>query len=210
MMNLRTFLSAAALALAVSAIPLRGLGALISLDVRDLDVYDAVRLLSTQGGVNVVVDSSVPHHPVTLRLVNVSFEQALQTLARTNDLESARVGGIIYLGPGDVINRRYPAGSATGARTQVFVVRNASSDQVAKGLAQALPQGTVIVADPRTGTILVSGSPGTLERAHDLRRLLLINIVRSGEYGASGRCGQGPALGRLPVVTAASAPPGCR
>ena len=57
--------------------PALAAGELISLDVRDLDIYDAVRLLATQASVNVVVDNSVSHHPVTLRLQGVSFERAL-------------------------------------------------------------------------------------------------------------------------------------
>ncbi|MBC5821136.1 MAG: hypothetical protein GIX01_04015, partial [Candidatus Eremiobacteraeota bacterium] len=79
--------------------PLRATaGGPISLDVRDLDIYDAARLLSTQASVNVVVDSSVPHHPVTLRLQHVTFDQALATLAQANDLQTVRVGNVIYLG----------------------------------------------------------------------------------------------------------------
>ncbi len=159
---------AAGLATIAAACPLAASAAPISLDVRDLDIYDAVRLLSTQGAVNVVVDSSVPHHPVTLRLVNVTFDQALATLAQSNDLESARVGNVIYLGPGEVINRRYPPGAATGTRTRVFAVKNASPDDVARGLNEALPHGTVVVADRRTSTIVVSGSATALSRAHGL------------------------------------------
>jgi type IV pilus assembly protein PilQ len=167
-MKPRILAFAASLAFAAAAFPFAANAALISLDVRDLDIYDAVRLLSTQGAVNVVVDSSVGHHPVTLRLVNVTFDQALQTLAQANDLESARVGNVIYLGTGDVINRRYPPGGASGTRTQVFAVKNASPDDVAKGLNEALPHGTVVVADRRTSAILVSGSPTALVRAQSL------------------------------------------
>ena len=36
----------------------RAESATISLDVRDLDIYDAARLLATQASVNVVLDSS--------------------------------------------------------------------------------------------------------------------------------------------------------
>ncbi len=97
----------------------------ISLDVRDLDIYDTVRLLSTQADVNVVLDAAVPHHAVTLTLRNVSFDQALATLAQSNDLETVRVGNIVFLGPGDSINRRYPIGRGRSAHTIVLPLRNA-------------------------------------------------------------------------------------
>ena len=139
----------------------------ISLDVRELDIYDAVRLLSTQAEVNVVVDSSVPHHPITLRLQHVTFDEALQTLAQANDLQAVRVGNVVYLGSGDAMNRRYPSGTA-GTRTQFFPVRNGDATDVAKSLADALPKGTIVTPDRRTSSVMVSGSSSTVARAHDL------------------------------------------
>ena len=139
----------------------------ISLDVRDLDIYDAVRLLSTQAGVNVVVDSSVQHRPITLRLANVTFDEALETLAQANDLETARVGKVTYLGTADVINRRYPA-SHMGSRTTVFPVRSADTADLAKILTDALPKGTIVEVDKRTGNVVVTGSSAAVGRAHDL------------------------------------------
>ncbi len=148
--------------------PLRAsAGGPISLDVRDLDIYDAARLLSTQANVNVVVDSSVAHHPVTLRLQHVTFDQALATLAQANDLQTVRVGDVIYLGTSDVMNRRYPAGSA-GTRTQAFAVRNGDAADVAKSLSDALPKGTVVTPDRRTSSIIVTGSAIAVSRARDL------------------------------------------
>ena len=90
--------SAIALLLALATVaPAGATGtSLISLDIRDLDVYDAVRLLSTQASTNVVVDSSVQHRPITLRLRDVAFDEALATLARMQDLASARIGKSIY------------------------------------------------------------------------------------------------------------------
>ena len=80
---------ATALGTFVATSPVSAGAALISFDVRDLDIYDTVRLLSTQADSNIVLDSSVAHHPVTLRLQNVTFAQALATLAQSNDLPRA-------------------------------------------------------------------------------------------------------------------------
>jgi type II secretory pathway component GspD/PulD (secretin) len=140
----------------------------ISLDVRDLDIYDAVRLLSTQAAVNLVLDASVPHHPVTMRLQNVRFEQALATLAQANDLELVTVGNVVYLGTSDVMNRRYPANTHSGATTVVFSLKNALPADVAKSLSDALPKGSVVEPDVRSASVVVSGSPIVIERARIL------------------------------------------
>ena len=140
----------------------------ISLDVRDLDIYDTVRLLSTQAAVNVVVDSSVAHRPVTIRLQNVTFDQALATIAQANDLEAVRVGNVTYLGTTETMNRRYPTGTATGTRSSVFALHNAVPDDAARSLTDALPKGTIVVPDRRTSSLLVSGSAVALDRARAL------------------------------------------
>ena len=146
--------------------------ATLSLDVRDVDIYDAVRLLSTQGDTNVVVDSSVQHRPITLRLQNVSFEEALKTLARSNDLESIRVGNVVYLGTADDINRRYASheGSSSGPRS--FRLSSADPDDVARSLSSALPNGTLILPDRRSSTILVVAPADVLTRTKALIRSL--------------------------------------
>ena len=140
----------------------------ISIDVRDLDIYDAVRLLATQAAVNVVVDSSVQHRPVTLRLQEVSFAKALSTLAQSNDLAAATVGDVIYLGSIDVIGRRYADHAETGIQTRVFPLRNAAPDDIAHALTTSLSRGTIIVADRRTTSVIVTGSTATIARADDL------------------------------------------
>ncbi len=147
-------------------------GELISLDVRDLDIYDAVRLLATQASVNVVVDNSVSHHPVTLRLEGVTFERALETLAESNGLAAVRQNGIVYLGSYDVLTRRFPNAGTLGLRTETFELRNAAAAEVARSLGDALPHGTIVVSDRRTSSVVVTGSPDTIERARELVREL--------------------------------------
>jgi type II secretory pathway component GspD/PulD (secretin) len=142
----------------------------ISLDIRDLDIYDAVRLLTTQAEVNLVLDASVEHRPITLRLQRVAFEEALATLAQMSDLEAVRIGNIIYLGTPEAINRRYPTVSPIGSRTRAFVLKNAPAETLAKQLADALPRGTIIASDRRTSTILVTATPLVLARAEALVR----------------------------------------
>jgi type II secretory pathway component GspD/PulD (secretin) len=158
----------------------------ISLDVRELDIYDAVRLLSTQASVNVVVDSSVAHRPVSLRLQNVSFNEALATLTAANDLQAVHVGNVIYIGTSEAMNRRYPANTA-GTRTILFTVKNGTPVDVAKSLSDALPKGTLVVPDARTASIIVTGSPTTVARARDLVAALdqvsgVANVVVAMRY----------------------------
>jgi len=154
-----------ALTLATSSSAIAG-ASKISLDIRDLDVYDAVRLLSTQAAVNVVVDSSVQHRPITLRLREVGFDEALGTLARMQDLASARIGSSIYLATPEALNRRYRDASA--ARTELFTTPAGASADLARTLADSLPPGTLVQADEHSGAVVVTGSLAALKTAREL------------------------------------------
>ena len=146
--------------------------AVISLDVRDVDIYDTVRLLATQANANVVVDSSVQHRNVTIRLRRIRFSQALSTLAQANDLEAIRIGKVVYLGASDVMNRRYPSSPAYGNVTRILSLKNASPDDVVRNLTDGLPKGTVILGDKRTASVVVSGSRSAVDRAAQLAQAL--------------------------------------
>ncbi len=78
-----------------------------------------------------------------------------------------QVGNVVYLGPSDVMNRRYPSGEA-GTRTHAFAVHNGDAGDVAKSLVDALPKGTVVTADRRTSSVIVTGSQVAVTRAHGL------------------------------------------
>ena len=158
----------------------------ITLDVRDSDVVDVIRLLGTQAGINLVPDASVKHEKVTIRLRRVSVEEALAALARAYDFQIRRDGHILLIGTAASMNRRFVA------RTSVFALRNAKPDDVVKALTDALVPGTVLVADRRTASIIVTGSEATLERA---RTLLAALDAPAG--GAGGRGAQALPLRHL-------------
>lgn len=148
-----------------------GQQALVTLDVHNADLSDVLALLAAESGINIVADSSVKPQKVTLHLHKVSFQDALTVLTASHDLEVRRQSGIIIVGSNDSMNRRYDDSNDTrSAHTVVLSLTHANADDVAKELTAGLPDGTVIVPDKRTGTVLVTGNSDTVVRA---RRLAL-------------------------------------
>jgi type II secretory pathway component GspD/PulD (secretin) len=148
--------------------------ATLSLDVRDVDIYDAVRLLSTQGSTNVVVDSSVQHRPITLRLQNVSFDEALSTLARSNDLESVRLGKIVYLGTADDINRRYA--STIDVSLSMHYIKASDALRALEATLPIVPPATAYASDQQNALVLVGP-----ERFISHARSIVRRIDRPGQ-----------------------------
>jgi general secretion pathway protein D len=140
-----------------------------SIDARDVDLSDVIRLLGARAGENVVADGSVKPQRVTLRLRDVSFGEALATLVTAFSLQTHRDGRTMIVGDSASMNRRFPDETTPGAtHTEVFALAHARPDDVVVALAGALPPGTVVVGDKRTGSVLVTANPAAIGRARRL------------------------------------------
>jgi type IV pilus assembly protein PilQ len=157
----------------------------LSIDARDIELGDVIRLLALQSGENLVADGSIKSQRVTLRLHDVTFDEALSTVAQAYGLQAHRDGRIIIVGDAAAMNRRYPnEGSAAGTQTAVFPLTHAKPDEIKPALIDALPAGTVILSDKRTGALIVSASAPTVERA---RRLIAALDAPAGMSAGASR-----------------------
>lgn len=141
----------------------------VTIDARDTELGDVLRLIAIQSGLNIVADASVKERRITFRLHGVDSETALTTLAQAYDLQTHRAGNIVLVGDAAAMNRRFADGSSADApRTEVFALANAKPNEVAAALVAALPLGTVAVGDKRTASVIVTGGPPTIDRARKL------------------------------------------
>jgi type IV pilus assembly protein PilQ len=71
-------------------------GQKISLEFKDADIKNVFRLLAEVSGLNIIVTDEV-NKRVTLRLVEVPWDQALDLLIQTNGLEKEQMGGVVRI-----------------------------------------------------------------------------------------------------------------
>lgn len=71
-------------------------GQRISLDFKNADVHDVLRILADVSGLNIVATDDVKAR-VTLRLVEIPWDQALDVVLQANGLEKAQVGNVITI-----------------------------------------------------------------------------------------------------------------
>lgn len=159
-----------AVILAVATIlPCAAQTARINIDVHEADLSDVIALLAAQSGTNIVADSSIKPERVTLHLHDVTFQDALTVLVQSHDLQVRRQNGILIVGTSESMNRRYgDANDPRSAKTAVLTLLHASPDEIAREIAGGLPDGTVIVPDKRTASVIVTGSEDTIARAREL------------------------------------------
>ncbi|HTA38337.1 MAG TPA: secretin N-terminal domain-containing protein [Candidatus Acidoferrales bacterium] len=155
---------AAAVALCLALLGASARAASISIDVNDAGLDDVIALLAAESGVNVVTDTSVKAERITLHLHGVTFDDALRAIVTAHDLTVRREGNIVIVGSA--------AGTIRADRTVVLTLRHAQAEEIAKEITQGLPSGAAVIADKRTGAIVVTGDDATIDRARDLVDLL--------------------------------------
>jgi type II secretory pathway component GspD/PulD (secretin) len=130
-----------------------------TLDVREVELADVVRLIGARAGRNVVADGSVKPQRVTIRLQDVTFDEALATLLTAYGLQTHRDGRIVFVGDAASMNRRFPTDAVAGAAvtTESIPLRNLRANDAVKALRTIVTDGALL-AEERRNAVLVSGS----------------------------------------------------
>ncbi|MCS6894000.1 MAG: type IV pilus secretin PilQ [Deltaproteobacteria bacterium] len=73
-------------------------GKLISLDLQDTEIANALRIIAEVSNLNIVTTSDVTGK-VTLRLIDVPWDQALDVILRSNGLDKVQEGNVVRIAP---------------------------------------------------------------------------------------------------------------
>jgi len=141
----------------------------ISLDVQGTDVRDVLRLLAETGGINILASGEV-QGTITVRLVDVPWEQALEAVLKLTGLAQERQGNVILVAPAERFRsaraervRARQAEAPTEPKiTRVVPVNYANATQLKATLEKLLGACASIAVDSRTNTLILSGTPSCL------------------------------------------------
>lgn len=137
-------------------------GRKISLDFQDAEISNVLRLLADVSGFNIVISDDVKGK-VTLKLINVPWDQALEITLKMNNLGQIREGNIIRVATvSNITKQQDEEAQAKEAKTKaedlitkVVYVNYAKVDDLSKSLKKHLsPRGDITI-DPRTNTIII-------------------------------------------------------
>jgi len=73
-------------------------GRLISLDLQDTDIDNALRIIAEVSNLNIIASEDVAGK-VTLRLIDVPWDQALDVILKTNALDKVQEGNVVRIAP---------------------------------------------------------------------------------------------------------------
>jgi len=147
-------------------------GRRISLDFKDVDIDDVLRLVAEVSDLNIIAGDEVTGK-VTIRLVEVPWDQALDVILLTKGLGFVKVGNVLRIAPQTLLQQesesRLQERRAKEKLEDLVVkfqpVNYAAVGNVAKMVQRLLsPRGTVNT-DTRTNTIIIKDIPVVIDES---------------------------------------------
>ena len=136
----------------------------ITVDFKDADIHDVLKIISYKSEVNIVAGTDVSG-TVTIRLVNVPWEQALDVILKTY--------GFVYEREGDVI--RVTTLENLGKedlRTQIFTLNYADAEEICESIKEILTDRGKVKFDERTNQAVVTDVPPNLTKIREVIKKL--------------------------------------
>lgn len=187
--------TAATVAQAAATVAARGYsGRPVTFNFQDVPVRTVLQLIAEESNLNVVASDTVQGN-VTLRLVNVPWDQAMDIVLRAKGLDKRREGGVIWVAPQaelakfeqDKEDARIALENREGLVTDYVQINYHNAGQIFKALTEAKgigggsggegssqtdngflsPRGR-LVADDRTNTLMISDIPKKIAAMREL------------------------------------------
>ncbi|MBI4341110.1 MAG: secretin and TonB N-terminal domain-containing protein [Candidatus Omnitrophica bacterium] len=127
---------------------------LISVDFKDADIRQVLRIIALKSGVDIVAGADV-EGLVTIKLTNVPWEQALDIILRTYGFTYERKGPIVRVMTVSALEKEALA-------TEVFPLDYAKAKEVPDVLKEMLSERGRVKYDERTNTVIVTDIPTNL------------------------------------------------
>ena len=152
-------------------------GQKISLDFKDADIKNVFRLLAEVSGLNIIVTADV-NRRVTLRLLEVPWDQALDLIISTNGLDKEQIGNVLRISTANTFKaERSDLLAAKKAREDfepmhtVYFNLNYAKAKTLEGNIKALMSkrlDAALVVDERSNTIMVRDIHKSIEDVNAL------------------------------------------
>jgi type IV pilus assembly protein PilQ len=150
-------------------------GRRLSMDFVDADIRNVLRIIGDVSGLNVVAGDGVTGK-VTVRLVDVPWDQALDVILKTRGLDQVREDNVIRIAPAErLAQERARALEAQKAAeekaplvTDIIPVNYAMAKELSDKVKAVLTERGTVSVDERTNALLIKDVAESLEEARIL------------------------------------------
>ncbi len=150
-------------------------GRKLSLDFKDADIKNILRLIAEVSDLNIIAAEDVKGK-VTIRLVDVPWDQALDIILQSNDLGKVRIGNVIRVAPIDKLKKEEEEVLAAKRAkekledlgTELIPVNYATAKELEDQVKGILSDRGSVNVDERTNILIVKDIRSAIEEAKDL------------------------------------------
>ncbi len=154
-------------------------GRRISLDFKDADIQDILRLIAEVSNKNIIAGDDV-HGKITMKMTNVPWDQALDIILQTNNLGMVQVGNIIRVAPLETLRKEQEAQLESKQKqekleplvTRIIPVNYAKASDLATQLKSLLTSRGTVSVDARTNSIIIKDVPNVITESEKLVKAL--------------------------------------
>lgn len=126
----------------------------ISLDLRDMDIVDVLKFLSMKGDFNLAMDNRIQGR-VTLVMKEVSIQDALEVVLKTNNLAYEQVGNIVYVMTAEDYLITYGKKFSDVTSVEIVNLKYAKPSYVLAALDSLKSNVGKIVIDEDSGSVVI-------------------------------------------------------
>jgi type IV pilus assembly protein PilQ len=149
----------------------------ISLDFRDADVRNILKLIAEVFELNMIIGDEVKGR-MTIKLVDVSWNQALEVILQSQSLGIIRNGNVIRVASLEMLRKEEETQLAlkrvkekTGdLRTEMIRLNYANAKDMISVVKMFLSGRGSVMADGRTNTLIIRETPENIETIKNLFR----------------------------------------
>ncbi len=134
----------------------------ITLDFRDTDIRQIIKVIAQQSGTNIIAEKSVRGN-VTVKMSDVYYEEAMNLIAKTNGFAVRKIGNTWILATEKILTESFEKGLTITKRLQY-----AKAADVSKIISSAIRKEVKVATDERINAVIVSGSKDLLDEVKKL------------------------------------------
>lgn len=154
-------------------------GRRISLDFKDVDIADVLRLIAEVSDLNVIAGDEVKGN-VTIRLTDVPWDQALDVILLTKGLGFVKVGNVLRIAPSDVLKaeeaarleERRAKEKLEDLVVKLLPVNYANVAEIETMTKKLLTSRGSVNIDKRTNTLILKDIPSVVDEAVALTKAI--------------------------------------
>lgn len=150
-------------------------GRRVSLDFKDVEIADVLRLIAEVSDLNVIAGDEVKGN-VTIRLVEVPWDQALDVILMTKGLGFVRVGNVLRIAPMEILKaeeeirltERRNKEKLEDLEVKLLPVNYADGKEIENLVKRVLTARGTVNLDKRTNTLIIKDISSVIDEASAL------------------------------------------